>query len=102
MPDRPGPILVTGANSGIGLESSLRFARRRRLPAHRRHPRHDGEGAAAGVDHPPHGRRRRGVLPAAAPLLIGADALTVGTAGPFLPRALTDAAARVITNLPGP
>lgn len=33
--------------------------------------------------------------------LIGADALTVGTAGPFLPRAVTDAAARAISNLPG-
>jgi NAD(P)-dependent dehydrogenase (short-subunit alcohol dehydrogenase family) len=28
VPDRPGPILVTGANSGIGLASALRFARR--------------------------------------------------------------------------
>jgi NAD(P)-dependent dehydrogenase (short-subunit alcohol dehydrogenase family) len=28
MADRPGPVLVTGANSGIGLASSLRFARR--------------------------------------------------------------------------
>lgn len=28
MGDRPGPVLVTGANSGIGLESTLRFARR--------------------------------------------------------------------------
>jgi NAD(P)-dependent dehydrogenase (short-subunit alcohol dehydrogenase family) len=28
MGDRPGPVLVTGANSGIGLASTLRFASR--------------------------------------------------------------------------
>ena len=28
MGDRPGPVLVTGANSGIGLASTLRFANR--------------------------------------------------------------------------
>jgi len=28
MGDRPGPVLVTGANSGIGLASTLRFAQR--------------------------------------------------------------------------
>ncbi len=28
MADRPGPVLVTGANSGIGLASTLRFANR--------------------------------------------------------------------------
>ena len=28
MADRPGPVLVTGANSGIGLASTLRFAGR--------------------------------------------------------------------------
>ncbi len=28
MGDRPGPVLVTGANSGIGLASALRFAER--------------------------------------------------------------------------
>src|SRR5215213_5897002 len=28
MPDRPGPVLVTGANSGIGLASTMSFARR--------------------------------------------------------------------------
>jgi NAD(P)-dependent dehydrogenase (short-subunit alcohol dehydrogenase family) len=28
VPDRPGPVLVTGANSGIGLASTLRFAQR--------------------------------------------------------------------------
>jgi NAD(P)-dependent dehydrogenase (short-subunit alcohol dehydrogenase family) len=28
MSDRPGPVLVTGANSGIGLASTLRFADR--------------------------------------------------------------------------
>ncbi|HSB87988.1 MAG TPA: SDR family NAD(P)-dependent oxidoreductase [Ilumatobacteraceae bacterium] len=28
MPDRPGPVLVTGANSGFGLAASLRFAAR--------------------------------------------------------------------------
>jgi NAD(P)-dependent dehydrogenase (short-subunit alcohol dehydrogenase family) len=28
MPERPGPVLVTGANSGIGLASVLRFASR--------------------------------------------------------------------------
>ena len=28
MVDRPGPVLVTGANSGIGLASTLRFAER--------------------------------------------------------------------------
>jgi NAD(P)-dependent dehydrogenase (short-subunit alcohol dehydrogenase family) len=28
VPDRPGPVLVTGANSGIGLAATLRFARR--------------------------------------------------------------------------
>jgi NAD(P)-dependent dehydrogenase (short-subunit alcohol dehydrogenase family) len=28
VPDRPGPLLVTGANSGIGLASVLRFAAR--------------------------------------------------------------------------
>lgn len=28
MPERPGPVLVTGANSGIGLAATLRFARR--------------------------------------------------------------------------
>lgn len=28
MRDRPGPVLVTGANSGIGLATTLRFARR--------------------------------------------------------------------------
>jgi NAD(P)-dependent dehydrogenase (short-subunit alcohol dehydrogenase family) len=28
MADRPGPVLVTGANSGIGLASALRFAQR--------------------------------------------------------------------------
>jgi NAD(P)-dependent dehydrogenase (short-subunit alcohol dehydrogenase family) len=28
MVDRPGPVLVTGANSGIGLASTLRFASR--------------------------------------------------------------------------
>ncbi len=28
MPERPGPVLVTGANSGIGLATTLRFAAR--------------------------------------------------------------------------
>lgn len=28
MADRPGPVLVTGANSGFGLEATLRFAKR--------------------------------------------------------------------------
>jgi NAD(P)-dependent dehydrogenase (short-subunit alcohol dehydrogenase family) len=28
MADRPGPVLITGANSGIGLASTLRFAKR--------------------------------------------------------------------------
>lgn len=28
VPDRPGPVLVTGANSGFGLAASLRFAAR--------------------------------------------------------------------------
>jgi NAD(P)-dependent dehydrogenase (short-subunit alcohol dehydrogenase family) len=28
MADRPGPVLVTGANSGIGLAATLRFAQR--------------------------------------------------------------------------
>ena len=28
MPERPGPVLVTGANSGIGLDTTLRFASR--------------------------------------------------------------------------
>ena len=28
MGSRPGPVLVTGANSGIGLASALRFASR--------------------------------------------------------------------------
>ena len=28
MGDRPGPVLVTGANSGIGLAATLRFAER--------------------------------------------------------------------------
>jgi NAD(P)-dependent dehydrogenase (short-subunit alcohol dehydrogenase family) len=28
MPDRPGPVLITGANSGIGLSTALRLASR--------------------------------------------------------------------------
>ena len=28
MSDKPGPVLVTGANSGFGLASTIRFAER--------------------------------------------------------------------------
>ena len=45
MVDRPGPVLVTGANSGIGLASTLRFRGAR--VGHLGHGAFEGEGSGA-------------------------------------------------------